>query len=170
MRIIFIILVLFFVGITQTTFIPKLAVYGIFPNLMLVIIILRSLFKKYKEIFIWPLAGGVILDIQSYLPLGVFTLSFLIISLLVSFLSRNIWSSESIGLVLLLLTLLASLILGAGGVFFTKIGNLANFSWVFDFRGALIVIVSQTLYNAALMMVLFFVVSKLKVPIKGIRV
>jgi len=163
MKTIFIILILFFVAVLQTTFVPKLAVYGIFPSLMLVVIIFKSLFKEYKEIFIWPLAGGVILDFFSQLPFGVFTLVFLIISLMVSFLSRNIWTSENISLVVVLITFLGSLASGLLTILFSKLGYLLmNLSWVLDFKQLMIIIFSQAVYNVFLAAILLLVLKKLQ--------
>lgn len=162
MRIIFIILVLFFVAIVQTTFVPKIAIYGVFPNLILLVIIFKSAFKDYRKVFIWSLTGGIILDIFSGgIPFGVFTLSFLIISLLVSFLSRNIWSSEFIGLVLLLLTFLGSFISGFTTVLFTKLGFLImGVSWGAYLGHLSVIVFSESVYNLILMAIFLLVLKK----------
>lgn len=162
MRIFFIILTLFFVAILQVTFMPKLSIYGVFPNLMLVVIIYKSLFKDYKEIFIWPLAGGLVLDVFSATPFGVFTLSFLIVSLIINFLSRNIWTSENIGLVVVIIVLLGSLIFGFSNFSFTRLAYLLmGLSWKVTLKQALGVIFAETGYNIGLTVVLFFVLKKL---------
>ncbi len=163
MRIAFVILVCFFIVILQTTFAPKLAIYGVFPNLILVLVIFKSLFKDYKEIFIWPLAGGLILDIFSGFPFGVFTLSFLVVSLAVSFLSRNIWSSENIGLVVMLITFLGSILSGFLTAIFSKLGYLLmNLSWAFNFKQILVITFSEAIYNVILAAILLLVLKRLR--------
>lgn len=163
MRIVFIILALFFVAMLQTTFVPRLALYGVFPNLMLVVIVYKSLFKDYKEILIWPLAGGLILDFFSAMPFGVFTLSFLIVSFLVSFLSRNTWSSENIGLVVVMVTLLGSFAFGLSAFFLTKVGFLLmGLSWAASLKQVLSIAFAEAGYNVGLAVVLFLILKKLK--------
>ncbi len=162
MKIAFIILALFFVAILQVTFVPKLSIYGVFPNLMLVVIIFKSLFKDYREIFIWSLAGGLILDVFSATPFGVFTLSFLIVSFIINFLSRNIWTSENVGLVVMIIVLLGSLIFGFSNLSFTKLAYLLmGLSWTVTLKQVLRVIFAETGYNIGLAVVLFFVLKKL---------
>jgi len=159
---IFIILALFFVAILQTTFMPKLSIYGVFPNLMLIVIIYKSLFKEYKEIFIWPLVGGIVLDVFSATPFGVFTLSFLIVSLIINFLSRNIWTSENVGLVVVIVVLLGSLVFGFSNLSLTKLAYLLmSISWTVALKQALGVIFAETACNIGLAAVLFFVLRKL---------
>lgn len=163
MKTIFIILALFFVVVLQTTFIPKLAIYGVFPNLMLVLVIFKSLFKDYKEIFIWPLAGGLILDISSSFPFGVFTLSFLIISIITSFISRNIWTSENVGLVIVLITFLGSFSFGFLTANLAKLGYLLmNLSWALNFKQLLVITSCEAIYNVILAVILLLVLKKIQ--------
>lgn len=165
MKTIFIILIVFLAAMLQATFVPKIAIYGVFPNLMLVLIIFKSIFKDYKKIFLWPLAGGLILDIQTFPPFGVFTLSFLIISFVVSFLSRNIWTHENVGLVVVLITFLGSLLSGFLTAIFAKVGFLLmSPPWVLDFKQLLAIILGEAVYNVLLAAIFLLILKKMRLP------
>jgi len=76
------ILLLSTIAIVQSTAMPHVAIMGVKPNLMLLVVISWSLLRGIKEGSIWGLVGGLILDTFSSAPFGVSTLAMLAVSLL----------------------------------------------------------------------------------------
>ncbi len=93
----FIFAVIFFSAVIQISFLPNFFPAGAVPDLLLVFIILWSMKKEIKEIWIWILLTGLFLDFFSLLPAGtnisaVFTVVFLIRILMRQyFITDKVW-------------------------------------------------------------------------------
>ena len=103
-RIILILTILFLV-VFQTTSLSFLSFKGINPNLILVFLLLLVIFKKFEKY--WPviITIGLILDFFSGLPFGTISLSLILVSFIINWLNRNIFSGTkfwiSISLIIL---------------------------------------------------------------------
>lgn len=71
-------------ALAQTTLSPCLAILGVQPNLMLLVILCWSLLRGAKEGMLWAFGGGVFLDVLCAAPFGTSTLSLLLVSFLSS--------------------------------------------------------------------------------------
>lgn len=71
-------LLLFFAGILQSTFLSKITFFGVHPNLMLTLVLCWSLLRGGREGLSWGLLGGLILDLFSITPFGTFTIALLV--------------------------------------------------------------------------------------------
>lgn len=94
------ILLLSTIAIVQSTGMPHVAIMGVKPNLMLLVVISWSLLRGIKEGSAWGFIGGLILDIFSSAPFGVSTLAMLAVSLLAGLGEMGIFHTH-IGLLLL---------------------------------------------------------------------
>jgi rod shape-determining protein MreD len=77
-------LLLVVVALAQSSLSPRLALLGVQPNLMLLAVLSWSLLRGGREGLLWAFGGGVLVDILSGAPLGVSSLSLLLVSLLSS--------------------------------------------------------------------------------------
>ncbi|OGZ34931.1 MAG: rod shape-determining protein MreD [Candidatus Portnoybacteria bacterium RIFCSPLOWO2_01_FULL_43_11] len=108
-----IVLILLISVISQTSFWPALGIYGAAPNLVLVFILAWVILVFQKDLSdsrkFWPIIlAGLLLDLFSGLPFGVFSLSFIGLTYLVDWLIKNIFSRINFGS-LVLLSLAATL-------------------------------------------------------------
>ncbi len=71
-------LLLFFAGILQSTFLSKITFFGVHPNLMLTLVLCWCLLRGGREGLSWGLLGGLILDLFSITPFGTFTIALLV--------------------------------------------------------------------------------------------
>ena len=71
-------------ALAQTTLTPRLAILGVQPNLMLLVILSWSLLRGAKAGMVWAIGGGVLLDMLSAAPFGTSTLSLLLVTFLSS--------------------------------------------------------------------------------------
>jgi rod shape-determining protein MreD len=62
-------------GLAQSTVIPHIRIAGVHPDIMLILVVSWSMLRGIREGVIWALAGGIILDLLSAAPFGMFTLS-----------------------------------------------------------------------------------------------
>lgn len=67
----------------QTSLMPRFAIWGVHPDLMLIVVVSWALSRGYREGLGWALIGGLVLDLLSSAPFGAFTVSLLATSLLV---------------------------------------------------------------------------------------
>ena len=100
-----IILVLLLVAILQTTLVPFLALHGVTPNLVLVLILFLVIFKSFKEIWWLVILAGLFSDLLSGLPFGLLSLSLLITAYLIDWFNRSVFSGAKIWLVAALIAL-----------------------------------------------------------------
>jgi len=152
MKSFFAILILLLVVIFQTTLIPFLALGGVTPNLVLVLILFLVIFKGFQEIWWLVILAGLFSDLFSGLPFGLISLSLLITSYLIDRFNRSVFSGAKIWLVAALIalgSLFYNFILIAAAKFFILI-NLSQrvvysniFSW--DYLITLFLVVAYNL-------------------------
>ncbi|MFQ6014921.1 MAG: rod shape-determining protein MreD [Anaerolineae bacterium] len=82
------------VGVVQSTAMPYLSLAGVKPDLMLLVVISWSLIRGAGEGIVWGFVGGMILDLLSGAPFGVFTLALTTISFLSGIGEINIFRSN----------------------------------------------------------------------------
>lgn len=75
-------LLLIIIALAQTTLSPHLAILGVQPNPMLLIVLSWSLLRGGKEGMLWGFGGGILLDMLSGGPFGTSTLPLLLVSFL----------------------------------------------------------------------------------------
>lgn len=80
----------------QTTVFPWLEIYGIVPNLILVVVILTSLSVDWQMALPLALLGGLSLDLFSTNQFGIFALTLIIISFFFSFLKSYLFARANI--------------------------------------------------------------------------
>ncbi len=76
------ILLLGTVAIVQSTAMPRLAIMGVKPDLMLLVVMSWSLLRGGEEGLVWAFIGGLALDILSGAPFGASTLALMAVSFL----------------------------------------------------------------------------------------
>jgi rod shape-determining protein MreD len=74
------ILLLISVALIQSTVMPHLTLWGVKPDLMLLVVISWSLLRGSREGIVWGFIGGLCLDLFSGAPLGLSALALLIVS------------------------------------------------------------------------------------------
>jgi len=105
MKTFLIVLGLLLAAILQTSLLPFLALRGIIPNLVLVLILLLVIFKNFKEVWWLVILGGLFLDLFSGLPFGLVSLSLLITAYFINWFNRSIFSEAKFWIVLFLIGL-----------------------------------------------------------------
>jgi rod shape-determining protein MreD len=70
------------VAILQTTLVPHLAIWGIFANLPLLVVVSWSLLRGPREGMIWGFVAGLAVDLFSGAPLGASTLALIAVGAL----------------------------------------------------------------------------------------
>jgi len=87
---IYIVLTLFFCFLLflQESFLSKITIFGFSFNLYLILLFLLIFFCKGNLGFISAILAGIILDLFSFFPFGVFTLSFTVSAFLTEKISR----------------------------------------------------------------------------------
>lgn len=68
---------------------PRLSVFGVFPNILLATIIIFSILKEKQSALLISFLAGLMLDVFSHLPFGIYTLNFVFICWLVQFVGNN---------------------------------------------------------------------------------
>jgi rod shape-determining protein MreD len=61
------------VGLIQATFVPRLAVWGVFPDLPLVLVVSWGLLRGPRQGLLWGFVAGIIVDLFSGAPFGAAT-------------------------------------------------------------------------------------------------
>lgn len=80
----------------QTTVFSRLEIYGVVPNLILVVVVLASLSVDWQIALPLALLGGLSLDLFSANQFGVFAFTFIIISFFFSFLKSYLFARANI--------------------------------------------------------------------------
>ena len=70
------------VVLLQTTLVPHLSMGGVKPDLMLMVVVSWSLLRGAKAGIAWGAAGGLVLDLLSGGPFGIFTLTLILVGFL----------------------------------------------------------------------------------------
>jgi len=89
MKPLFIILILILAIILQTTVVPFLAISGISPNLILLLIFILITFKDFKEIWWVVVLTGLFLELFSGLIFGLISLSLIGAVYLIDRINKN---------------------------------------------------------------------------------
>jgi len=79
----------------QTTAMPLLSLWGIVPDLMLLVVVSWILLRGAKEGVAWAVGGGLILDLLSGGPIGAATISLALASLVASLGELNVPRNSS---------------------------------------------------------------------------
>jgi len=77
MKRLLLIVLLFLAVIFQTAVFPNLSIVGIFPNILLIVVVSFCLFENYLEAIVWSVLGGFMLDISSVKSFGLSAISLL---------------------------------------------------------------------------------------------
>ncbi|HEB01533.1 MAG TPA: rod shape-determining protein MreD [Candidatus Portnoybacteria bacterium] len=155
------ILILFLAAVLETTFIPHLAIWGVEPSLVLIIVLSWSILANGKKALTWALLGGLFLDLFSGLPFGVFTLSFVIVAYLTNLVAYNILDKanllvvSSIGLIG---TITANLLMRL----FLKLANLVHLSSLTIEFNFFRLVLLEAIYNTILILGIFWLLKQLK--------
>lgn len=100
--------ILLSLALLQSTVMPRITLWGVHPDLMLMVVTSWSLLRGGQEGMLWALLGGIALDMFSGARFGVCTLPLLVVSFLSSLSARNVFRFDL--LVPILITPLASLL------------------------------------------------------------
>ncbi len=82
MTIYLVIPLLILVAILQTSLVPHLALWGVFPDLPLLVVVAWSLLRGPREGIIWGFIAGLAVDMLSGAPLGAATLALMLTGIL----------------------------------------------------------------------------------------
>ena len=140
---------IFLASVTKISLAPALFPAHVVPDVLLILVIIWSARKTFESFWPWALASGIILDFVSLERIGVNTISFLIISFLVDFLSRRFFINQRKSMffwvaALVFLGIITNYLLLSGMYFF--IGNLNP--GVFNLRSMLFELLNDMLVFA----------------------
>lgn len=86
---------LLLVALLQTSVVPSLFLFGVVPDLVLLVIVSWTLLCGIRESIVWALAGGLMLDLLSGGPFGAITVSLSIAILLTGLSSPSVFGGTS---------------------------------------------------------------------------
>jgi rod shape-determining protein MreD len=84
-------LLLVLLAVLQSTVVPRIQIFGVHPDLMLVVVVSWSLLRGSEEGMLWALVGGLALDLLSGAQIGVSTLPLLIVGFLAGLWQRGVF-------------------------------------------------------------------------------
>lgn len=84
------------IALIQILLMPYFAIYGVWPNLILILAIMLLFFNADPEALFTASLGGLILDLASPLNFGFFTFFFLMIILLIKLLMSKFFNEPNI--------------------------------------------------------------------------
>jgi len=110
------ILLLFVLATVQSTILPRLTVWGVHPELMLMAVISWSILSGAEEGMLWALIGGILLDLFSASHFGLHTIALLVVAFPSGLGQRTLFRSDLLMplLIIPLATLGYELVLLAG--------------------------------------------------------
>jgi len=135
--------------IFQTTLIPFVAVFGVTPNLVLVLILILIIWKRFENVWWMILLTSLFLDLLSGLPFGLISLSLIITAYLIDQFNRNIFSEIK-------LWIIGSLIASGSFIYLISLFSLSNFFQI-DFVFGLKYLLIEILYNLLIGSILYYV-------------
>jgi rod shape-determining protein MreD len=151
---------IFLVVILQTSLVPNVALFGVFPNLLFVFIFCWCLIDDFKEASIWAVAGGMLLDLFSLTSFGLSSLTFLLVVAVLYFASQivaninrfysRLWLCALASMVSLLFMLMFSFLFNVIHLSDIKIEFSAEFFFI---------ILGEALLNVLVMTVIYPLVS-----------
>ncbi len=148
-------------GLLQSTVVPT--VMGVRPEIVLLLVVAASLSGGMEAGVVWGFIGGLSLDLFSGAPLGVFTLTMVLVGALVNVGESNLFST--------------SLLLPLGAVFvatfvyhFLTIVLLQTLGWSIGWGPAMVqVALPSAVVNTLLMPVVYFFLRWLTRLLRGNR-
>ena len=94
MRYLVLILIFFLAVIIQTSLLPFINIYGVKPNLVLILLLIWAIAKEFKNIWGLIILAGLFLDLFSGLFFGVSMLSLLVTFFFIDLVSqKSFWSN-----------------------------------------------------------------------------
>lgn len=99
------ILIIISIGITQVTLMPNLSILGIWPNLLLILVIMLVFFNADQEALLSASLGGLILDLSSPIFFGFFTVFLVANFLVIRFVTNRFLDEPNLAVALLVLFL-----------------------------------------------------------------
>lgn len=155
MKLLLSIIIIILLVILQSSLYPYLKVYNVFPNLILILVLILSILKGSKKSLVWVLFGGFLLDVYSFNnPFGTSILGLLLVSYLAYFFSQNIFKKTSIFSVILI---------GIGGTLIYKLFIILVLLIVgIGFQFSYSQLIFQIFYNLVILVPLFYLIKKFK--------
>ena len=158
MKRIILLILLFLAVIFQTAVFPNFGVWGIFPNILLIIIASFCFSDNYLEASIWAVAGGFLLDVNSAKSFGITAISLMAAVIAIYFISESI---EFIGIYSkILLASIASFTYFVAMIVFSVLFDLINLSdnlLYINLRLLFIVMVSTVINTVIIILIYPFV-------------
>ncbi len=107
---------LFALALIQSTVMPHLSIWGVHPELILMVVTSWSILSGAEEGMLWALIGGVLLDLISAGQFGLHTLALLVVGFLSGLGERTVFRSDLLMplLIIPLATLVYELLLLVG--------------------------------------------------------
>ncbi len=139
--------------IFQTTLIPFVAVFGVVPNLVLVLILILIIWKKFENTWWMILLACLFLDLLSGLLFGLISLSLIITAYLIDQFNRNVFSEIK-------LWIIGSLIVLGSLIYFVSLFSLNSFFQI-DFVFNLKYLLIEILYNLLIGSILYVWIKKI---------
>ncbi|MFH1551979.1 MAG: rod shape-determining protein MreD [bacterium] len=93
MKVILTVLFFLLAVILQTTSVSFLAIFGVIPNLVLIMVLVMVLLKGFDKSWKYIILIGFLLDLFSGLPFGLISLGLVSSSYLIDSLNRNVFSA-----------------------------------------------------------------------------
>ncbi|GEM_PF-5587876 len=78
-----------FTGLLQITLLPHFTAFNLIPNIALVILVIWAFLRPPEECIVWAITAGITLDLFSSGTFGIYTLLFVLITFLISFVKQN---------------------------------------------------------------------------------
>jgi rod shape-determining protein MreD len=157
-------LIIFLAVILQITILPKLTIWGVIPNLVLLLVICQSGIKGYKEGLVWAFYGGLLLDFFSPVNFGIWTASFLFISFIVSFVTKRILGKIDL-FSIAVISIISILIFDVTFLSVLKI-NILSFELIFNFIRFTLpiyfahIIFKEIIYNTILVIIIYLLLVR----------
>ena len=105
MRYLVLILIFFLAVIIQTSLLPFINIYGVKPNLVLILLLIWAIAKEFKNIWGLIILAGLFLDLFSGLFFGVSMLSLLVTFFLLIWLVKNLFGQINFGILTALIVI-----------------------------------------------------------------
>lgn len=98
-------LIIIAVAVIQITLMPNLNIYGVWPNLLLILALLLIFFGAEPEAYLTASLGGLILDLASPLAFGFYTLTMVSLTVFVKFLVNKFLNEPNVPVIITILSL-----------------------------------------------------------------